>query len=60
MRFVRKVDLDPLADPNAEPGRILRYRAGAMEETELAPGLEPPLMDSGYRPVGSLRVEAGS
>lgn len=60
MRFVLEVDLDSLADPNAELGRILRYWAGAMKEMELAPGVEQPLMDSGYQPVGVLRVEPGS
>jgi hypothetical protein len=59
MRFVLEVDLDKLTgDANAEVARILRYWAGAVRQLELTPDLEQTLMDSGYSPVGSLRVVA--
>ena len=62
MRFVLELDLDAglLAGEHrgAEIGRILRYWAGYMKETELTPGTRQDCSDSDYTVVGSWRVES--
>jgi hypothetical protein len=57
MRLELTIDLDAVSsDPADEAGRILRYWGGAMKQLDLGQPLEQPLMDSAYRPVGTLRV----
>ena len=58
MRLVIDLDLDLLPeDRGKEAGRILRFWAGAMSQLDLDQPTEQALMDSSYRPVGSLRIE---
>ena len=57
MKLTIEIDLDQLPEPRAkELGRVLRYWGGAAPQLDLAVPLEQPLMDSGYRQVGVLRI----
>lgn len=59
MRLHLDLDLDALGDDApAEAGRILRYWAGAMGQLDLHAAVRHELMDSGYRPVGTLTLTA--
>jgi len=61
MRLTLDIDLDALGpDAATEAGRILRYWAGAIAQTDLALPATFPLMDSGYQQVGSIAVEAAA
>lgn len=58
MRLTLEIDLDALGDDAPrEAGRILRYWAGAMDQMDLTSPVSHDLMDSGYRPVGTIAVE---
>ena len=51
------IELERVPEPkDAEVGRILRYWAGAAKQMDLGVETEQPLMDSGYQPVGTLRI----
>jgi hypothetical protein len=57
VQFTIEIDIEQLSgEPRAEIARILRYWGGAIPQMELTSGLEQELMDSGYSPVGHLRV----
>lgn len=59
MRLVIDLDLDRLPNDQArEAARILRFWAGALTQLPLNEPAEHALLDSGYQPVGTLRLTA--
>jgi hypothetical protein len=57
VKLTIEIDLDQLPEPKAaELGRILRYWGGAAKQLDPTAPFEEPLRDSGYQPVGMLRI----
>lgn len=57
MKLSIAIEIDDLPDEKGrELGRILRYWAGAMEQLDLDAPVEHQLMDSDYKPVGTLTI----
>jgi hypothetical protein len=57
VKLTIEIHLGQLPDPKGqELGRILRYWGSAAKQLDLSAPLEQTLRDSGYQPVGVLRI----
>lgn len=57
MKLTIEIDIEQLPNPKPEElGRILRFWGEWAKKLDLSVPLEQQLVDSGYQPVGVLRI----